>query len=133
MKLGRNLKGSKKTSKKLWMSAWIPQTTNELPQMRYPIQLLTVTFECYMCFWFHEVNLGTFKIEYHWLKKRYTLDLSWPNRQRLEVSKNIKYIAVTLRASKLQFFKVWPGRDLNLGHPHESLNVGKLTHATPIL
>ena len=43
--------------------------------------------------------------------------------------KNVKYIAVSSRASKLQVFKVGPGRDLNLGHPCESLNIGKLTHA----
>ena len=35
-----------------------------------------------------------------------TLDLSCPNRKRLEVSKNVKYIAVTSRASKLQVSKV---------------------------
>jgi len=50
----------------------------------------------------------------------YALDLSCPNRKRLEVFKNIKYIAITSRASKLQVFKVHPGRDLNLGHPCES-------------
>ena len=58
----------------------------------------------------------------------YALDLSCPNRKRLEVSKNVKYIAVTLRASKLQVFKVRPGRDLNPGLPRESLDKGKLTH-----
>ena len=42
---------------------------------------------------------------------------------------NVKYIAVTSRASKLQVFKVRPGRDLNPGHPRQSLNIGKLTHA----
>ena len=35
-------------------------------------------------------------------KCSYTLDLSCPKRQRLEVSENVKYIAVTLKASKLQ-------------------------------
>ena len=59
----------------------------------------------------------------------YTLDLYCPNRKRLEVSKNVKYIAVTSRASKLQVFKVRPGRALNPGHPRESLNIRKLTHA----
>ena len=55
----------------------------------------------------------------------YTLDLSC---LRLEVSENVKYIAVTSRALKLQVFKVLPGQDLNPGHPRESLNIGKLTH-----
>ena len=41
-----------------------------------------------------------------------------------EVSENVKYIAVTSNASKLQVFKVWPGRDLNLGLPRESLILG---------
>ena len=41
----------------------------------------------------------------------------------------MKYIAVTSRASKLQVFKVRPGRDLTPGPPPESLNIGKLTHA----
>ena len=59
----------------------------------------------------------------------YGLDLSCPNRKRLEVSENVKYIAVTSRASKLQVFKVRPGRDLNPGLLRESLNIGKLTHA----
>ena len=49
--------------------------------------------------------------------------------KRLEVSKKVKYIAVTSRALKLQVFKVRPGRDLNPGLPHESLNIGKLTQA----
>ena len=43
--------------------------------------------------------------------------------------KNVKYIAVSSRASKLQVFKVGPGRDLSLGLPRESLNMGLLTHA----
>ena len=38
-----------------------------------------------------------------------------PTALRLEVSKNVKYIAVTSRTSKLQVFKVWQLRDLNLG------------------
>ena len=59
----------------------------------------------------------------------YALDISCPNRKRLEISENVKYIAVTSRASKLQVFKVRPGRDLNLDLPRESLNIGKLTHA----
>ena len=46
----------------------------------------------------------------------------------LEVSKNVKYIAVTSRASKLQIFKVWPGWDLNPGLPGKSHNIGTLTH-----
>ena len=40
-----------------------------------------------------------------------------------------KYIAVTLRASKLQVSKVWELRDLNPRPLCESLNIGKLTHA----
>ena len=59
----------------------------------------------------------------------YTLDLSCPNRKRLEVSEYVRYIAVTSRTLKLQVFKVWPGQDSKLGHPRESLNIGKLTHA----
>ena len=62
-------------------------------------------------------------------KCSYALNLSCPNRQRLEVSENVKYIAVTSRASKLQVFKVRPGRDLNPRLLRESLNIGKLTHA----
>ena len=50
-------------------------------------------------------------------------------KKRLEVSKNVKYIAVALKASKLQVFKVPPGRDLNLDLPRESLNIGIMTHA----
>ena len=46
----------------------------------------------------------------------------------LEVSKSVKYIAVTSRVSKLQVFKVQPGWDLNPDHLSESLNIGKLTH-----
>ena len=48
--------------------------------------------------------------------------------KRLELSENLKYIAVTSKASKLQIFKLQPGRDLNPGLPRESLNIGKLTH-----
>ena len=59
----------------------------------------------------------------------YALDLSCPNRKRLEVSKNVKYIAVASRASKLQVSKVGELLDLNLGLPCESLNIRKLTHA----
>ena len=77
---------------------------------------------------FYEVNLWVFPIEYQRLNIQYALDLSCPSRKRLEVYKNIKNIAVTSRASKLQVFKVRPGQDLNPGHPHESLNIGKLTH-----
>ena len=47
----------------------------------------------------------------------------------MEVSENVKYIAESSRASKLQVFKFWPGRELNLGLPHESLTIGKLAHA----
>ena len=50
------------------------------------------------------------------LKCSYTLDLSCPNRQRPDFSENVKFIAVTSRASKLQVFKVLPGQDLNPGH-----------------
>ena len=49
-------------------------------------------------------------------------------RQRLEVSVNVKYIAVTSRASKLKVSKVRELRDLNPRLPCESLNIGKLTH-----
>ena len=57
----------------------------------------------YKRFQFYEVYLGTFQIEYHGLKCSYALDLSCPNKQRLEVSENVKkYIDVTSRASKLQ-------------------------------
>ena len=45
----------------------------------------------------------------------------------MEVSENIKYIAVTSRALKLQVFKVPPGRDFNPDIPRESLNIGILT------
>ena len=58
--------------------------------------------------------------------KEYALNLPCPNR--LEFSKNVKYIAVTLRVSKLQIFKILPGWDLNSDVPRESLNIGKLTH-----
>ena len=68
-------------------------------------------------------------IAYDRLKNSYTLDLSCPNRKRLEVSENVKYIAETSRASKLQVFKVRPGRDLNPGLLRESLHIGILTHA----
>ena len=47
--------------------------------------------------------------------RRYVLDPSCPNRKRLEVSENVKYIAVTSRASKLQVFKVRSGRDFTEG------------------
>ena len=56
-------------------------------------------------------------------KCSYALDLPCPNRQRLEVSENVKYIDVTSRASKLQVFKFQPGRDLNQNRPHGSLTV----------
>ena len=59
----------------------------------------------------------------------YTPGLSCSNSQRLEVFENVKYTAVTLRASKLQVSKVGELRDFNPGFPRESLNVGKLTHA----
>ena len=36
-----------------------------------------------------------------------------------------EYIAVTSSASKLQIFKVRPGRDLNPGLTRESLDIGK--------
>ena len=62
-------------------------------------------------------------------KCSHSLDLSFPNRQRLEVSKNVKFIAVTARASKLQVSKVGDLWDLNPGLLRESLNIGKLTHS----
>ena len=43
--------------------------------------------------------------------------------KRLEVSKNVKYIAVISRASKLQVFKVRPGPDLNPDLPRESISL----------
>ena len=79
---------------------------------------------------FYEVNLWVFSIAYHWWTYSYALDLSCPNRKRLEVSKNVKYITVSLRALKLQVFKFWPGRDLNLGHPHESIFLCEVTQAS---
>ena len=57
----------------------------------------------------------------------YALDFSCMNRKRLEVFKNVKYIAVTSSASKLPVFKVRHLRDLNPGLPRESLTIGKLT------
>ena len=57
------------------------------------------------------------------LKCSYALDLSCPNRQRLEVSENVKFIAVTSRASKLQVSKVGELRDLNPDLPRESVNI----------
>ena len=62
-------------------------------------------------------------------KCSYALDLSCPNRQRPEVSENVKYIDVTSRVSKLQVSKVWELWDLNPCLPRESLNIGKFTHA----
>ena len=43
--------------------------------------------------------------------------------------KNLKYISVSLRASKLPVFKLRLLRDLNPGPPREPLNIGKLAHA----
>ena len=79
-------------------------------------------------FWLHTIVI-LFPIAYHRWTYSYALDLSCPNRKRLEVSKYVKYIAATLRASKLEVFKVRPGQDLNPDHPRQSLNIGKLTHA----
>ena len=62
-------------------------------------------------------------------KYSYALDLSCPNKQRLEVSENVKCIPVTSRASKLQVSKVGELWDLNPDLPRESLNIGQLTHA----
>ena len=56
------------------------------------------------------------------------LDLSCLDRKRIEVSENVKHIAVTSRASKLQVSKVRELRDLNPRLPRESLNIGNLTH-----
>ena len=47
----------------------------------------------------------------------------------MEVSKNVKYIAVTSGASKLPIFKVRLLRDLNPGPPREPLIIGKLAYA----
>ena len=57
------------------------------------------------------------------------LYLSCPNRKRLEISKNVKHIAVPSRDSNLKVFKVQRGQDLNPGLLQESLNIGKLTHS----
>ena len=70
---------------------------------------------------FYEVNLWIFPIAYHRWTYSYTLHLSCRNRKSLEVSKNVKYIAVTLRASKLQVSKGGKLQDLNPGLPHESI------------
>ena len=63
------------------------------------------------------------------LKCSCALDLSCPNRKRLEVSENVKYIDITSRASKIKVSKVWELRDLNPCGRRESLNIGILTHA----
>ena len=55
---------------------------------------------------------------------------SCSNRKRLEVSKNVKYIAVTSRASKLPISKVRLLRDLNPGLKRESLCVVKVEGRT---
>ena len=87
----------------------------------------------FRCLWFtfykaaNLWNLWVFLIAYHRWTYSYALNLFCPNRKRLEVSLNVKYIAVTSRSSKLQVFKVPPGRNLSPGHPRESLNIGKLT------
>ena len=70
---------------------------------------------------FNEVNLWVFTTAYHRLDIQ--LD-SWPLLSK-KIFENVKYVAVT---SKYQIFKAWPDRDLNLGLPSESLNIGKLTH-----
>ena len=56
-------------------------------------------------------------------------DLRNPNKGRWEVSENVKYIAVTSRASKLPISKVRLLWDLNPGLPREPLNIGKLALA----
>ena len=67
-------------------------------------------------------NFGcNFFFELIWLQHAVGLDLSSPNRKRLEVSKNVKHITVTSRASKLQVSKVGELRDLNPGLPRESI------------
>ena len=50
--------------------------------------------------------------------------LPYPNKGRWEVSENVKYIAVTSRASKLPIFSVRLLWDLNPGLPCESLIIG---------
>ena len=57
-------------------------------------------------------------------KCSYALDISCPKRQRLGVSENVKYIAVTSRASKWQVSKVGELRDLNPGLPLSHLTYG---------
>ena len=66
---------------------------------------------------FYKVNLWVFQIAYHRWTYSYALDLSCPNRKRSEVYKNVKYIAITSRASKLQVFKVWNGARFEPGPP----------------
>ena len=61
----------------------------------------------------------------YWTKSNH-LDLPYPSKGRWEVSENVKYIAVTSRASKLPISKVRLLWDLNPGLPHEPLNIGKL-------
>ena len=50
---------------------------------------------------FYEVHVWVLLVAYHRLTISYALDLSFPNRKRLEVFKNVKYIAVASRNSKL--------------------------------
>ena len=113
-----------KTEHKIWIKRWIIQNFRNL----FIQSLQCLSKQAAKIPWY-EVNLWVFQIAYHQWTYSYALDLSCRNRKRFKVSKNVKYIAVISRASKLQVFKVQPGRDLNLGHPHESLNIGKLTHS----
>ena len=70
------------------------------------------------------LTLGTYiQDRISWIENSYALDLSFPNRKRLEVSKNVKYIAITLRVSKLPMFKVWLLQDLNPGLPREPISL----------
>ena len=75
--------------------------------LRHPIIQLR-TFD-YIGLRFYEVNLWVFPIAYHLWTYSYTLDLSCPNRKRLEVSKNVKYIAVTTCLQSLVFLGFEPG------------------------
>ena len=70
-----------------------------------------------------KVHPWIFTIAYHRLNIHYAIDLSCTNRKRLEVSKNVKYIAVASRASKLQVSKVGELWDLNPQLPRESVSL----------
>ena len=68
-------------------------------------------------------NLVSWEKLFGYSKHSYGLDLSCPNRKRLEVSKYVKYIAVNSRASKLQVSKFGELQDLNPGLPSGSISL----------